>query len=228
MSKQPTNDDAEVRRLLERDSSEPPAYLDDEIRAAARDALADTPAAGRSASSRWPLPALAGVAATALLAVLVVQLAAPPTLEVELDAVEQPAPAQVKSAPPSVQFTQELRRESSRAADEGMTTTAAGSDAKPLCPAGSEPLVALGMLICMTPEHLTVHSTQPDGCSDTLQLAWQPGEVEVAPATDGIEVLIDGELTWRVGCFDGTWRVRSIVRRDLNDAPEPRVSSDID
>lgn len=207
MSKQPTNDDAEVRRLLERDSSEPPAYLDDEICAAARDALADSPAAGRSAFSRWPLPALAGVAATALLAVLVVQLATPPALEVETDAVEQPAPASVKSPPSSVQFTQELRRESPRAADESMATTAAADAAKPLCPVGSEPLVAPEMLVCMTPEHLAVHSTQPNGCSDELRLARHPGEVEVRPVGDDIGILINGRMVWQVGCVNRAWRV---------------------
>lgn len=204
MSQDPTNGDAEIQRLLDQDVSEPPASLDEEIRAAARDALADAPERSQAAARRWPLPALAGVAATALMAVLLVQLAIPPAPQIEPDALEQAAP--VRSPAPRAKFMQGLSEESLRAVDQPMAT-AARAEPVPVCPEASVPLTAPGLLVCVSPEYLEIHSARSAGCSDVLRLARRPGEVTISEVAGGIEILIDGQSQWRVDCLDQTWRV---------------------
>lgn len=200
MTDHPTQSDDDVRRLLEADSSEPSAELDADIRAAARDALADE-SGGRATASRrrWPIPAVVGAAATVLLAVLVIDQVPQPTPEATTDAVE-------RVAPPSIP-AQGDRSKSLRTVEEALSTQATGLRLVQGCNEPGNALRAAGMLVCVMEDHLEVRDVGAGDCSKALRLERKGGEVSIGLTEGGLQILLDGTAAWQVRCNDGAWQV---------------------
>lgn len=206
MTDRPTQSDDEIRRLLDADDSEPSAELDADIRAAARDALASERGAHDPASRRrWRIPAAIGVAATALLAVVVVDQVPRPTPEGASDAVEQSAPARPPASPGPSMAAQGDRLKSQRAAEETMQTEAAGLRLEPGCNEPDNALSAAGILVCVMDDHFEVRDAGTGECSKALRLKREGSKVSIGRAEDGVDILVDGKAAWRVQCIDGHW-----------------------
>lgn len=209
MSNHPTQSDDDLRRLLDADTSEPSAELDADIRAAAREALAGE-GTGREPARRrrWRIPAVVGVAATVLLAVVVVDQVPRPTPEVASDAMDQSAPAEPSSRPPPSIQVQANRLKSLRAAEDAAPAEVAGLRLAQGCDEAGNALRAAGILVCVMDDHLEVHDVGAGQCSKALPLKHEAGKVTIGRAEDGVEVLVDGETAWRVRCDDGAWEAK--------------------
>lgn len=208
MTDHPTQSDDDVRRLLEIDSSEPSAELDADIRAAARNALADE-SGGRATASRrrWPIPAVVGAAATVLLAVLVIDQVPQPTPEATTDAVERFAPPGRPASPPPSIPAQGDRSKSLRTVEEALSTQATGLRLVQGCSEPGNALRAAGMLVCVMEDHLEVRDVGAGDCSKALRLERKGGEVSIGLTEGGLQILLDGTAAWQVRCNDGAWQV---------------------
>lgn len=208
MTDHPEHSDDDVRRLLDADAGEPSAELDADIRAAAREALASDDS-GREPSGRrrWRIPAAVGAAATVLLAVVVVQQIPQPTPEVMLDTVEEPTPVKSPaSRAPAVQIPQG-RSKSLRATEEAALTRSAGLAREQACPESGNVLNADGIRVCVMEDHVEVHDAAGGDCRDALRLRHDGGAVSLGGTKDSLEILVDGEVVWRVRCMDGVWEI---------------------
>jgi hypothetical protein len=197
MTERPTYDD-DIAGTLRDDPSTPPPDLDARIRAAAREALRETGAPGVPPTHRrWWVPAGAAVAATVLLAVLVTERASPPVPEPvpapHVDALEEYAAARPPGAPAATRVAQRLH---TLAADGGRR-----------CEEGARVLTAAGLVLCIAEGYLQVHDISAEACRDALRLERGAGEISATPANDGVDVLVDGRLRWRVRCDPAAWVV---------------------
>lgn len=213
MTKQPTHDD-DIARLLRDDAAEPPADLDARIRTAAREGIEDQESPGaRRKQRRWPLPAGLAVAATALLAVLVVDRA--PIPEPEHEALEDAVPAMRPGAPapaPAREAPQQLRAADPAMADRAVSAgareaAAFASQAADRCVPGAEAVLAGGLLLCIGVDELIVHDVSGRHCATPLRLHRGPGAVAATRTDGGMEIFVDGVRRWRVHCHAAGWSI---------------------
>jgi hypothetical protein len=234
MTERHTDDD--IARTLRDDPGAPPPDLDARIRAAAREALRETSAP--STRRRWRVPAGAAVAATVLLAVLVIERASPPDSVPEpvpapqADALEEHAPALRPAPPAATREAQRLRAlpgvyapmaDDSRAPARETAAFTAGVVQR--CEEGTRALTAAGLLLCIGEDYLQVHDISGEACRSPLRLERGTGEISATPAIGGVDVLVDGTPRWRVRCDEATWVVTPAAPAD-GSVPAARHSHD--
>jgi hypothetical protein len=204
MNERPTRSDEELQRLLAHDSSEPPTALDDRIRAAAREAVTGVGTSARR-RRRWQIPAGIGIAATVLLAVLVVERAPEPTLPAGGQA--SPPVTTSPSSIPTPQVTTQYRAQPMREADAAREASAAEALQDTACENAATTLDAGGLRVCVSAGHLEISSLSGGECHDSLRLIRDPGQVSIAAAANHIAILIDGRVRWQIRCADGAWQI---------------------
>ncbi|NJN51202.1 MAG: hypothetical protein HC809_04895 [Gammaproteobacteria bacterium] len=217
-----TPEDDRLRRLYQAERPEPASELDAAILAAARAAVANAPP-----RRKWRYPVGVGAAASALLAVLLLQ----PTDELSTQPAAPEAVAQTSDAPREMlaPSAEAIGREAMQRAEREIADSAPSHGAAPAmkvaepamadamttsdtlsCAASATTLERDGLKLCITDGFIEARDFAA-GCAEPVHLQRSvSGAVGVARDADATLITIDDKPFWRLQCVAGNWQIDAL------------------